>query len=105
MRAPAVTINNARRLRRQLSAPEARLWIRLRERALGRPVFRRQHPIVPYVLDFYCAKPRLAIEIDGLSHDMGDRPRARPISCTTATRRPTHSLAWTPDLSAASAPA
>ena len=29
----------------------------------------------PYVLDFYCAKARLAIEIDGASHDMGDRPQ------------------------------
>jgi very-short-patch-repair endonuclease len=28
-----------------------------------------------YVLDFYCAKARLAIELDGASHDMGDRPR------------------------------
>jgi very-short-patch-repair endonuclease len=28
----------------------------------------------PYVLDFYCAKARLAIELDGVSHDMGDRP-------------------------------
>jgi len=26
------------------------------------------------VLDFYCAKARLAVEIDGMSHDMGDRP-------------------------------
>src|SRR3954463_12815095 len=75
MRAPAATINNARRLRRQLSAPEAQLWIRLRTRAPGRPVFRRQHPIGPYVLDFYCAKARLAIEIDGASHDFGDRPQ------------------------------
>ena len=38
------------------------------------PVFRRQHPIGPYVLDFYCAKARLAVEIDGMSHDFGDRP-------------------------------
>jgi very-short-patch-repair endonuclease len=38
-------------------------------------VFRRQHPIGPYVLDFYCSKARLAIEIDGISHDMGDRPQ------------------------------
>ena len=38
------------------------------------PVFRRQHPIGPYVIDFYCAKAWLAIEIDGMSHDMGDRP-------------------------------
>jgi very-short-patch-repair endonuclease len=57
-----------------LSPPEARLWNRLRQRAPGLPVFRRQHPIGPYVLDFYCAKARLAIEIDGMSHDVGDRP-------------------------------
>ena len=29
----------------------------------------------PYILDFYCAKARLAIELDGASHDMGDRPQ------------------------------
>ncbi len=38
------------------------------------PIFRRQHPVGPYVLDFYCAKARLAVEIDGLSHELGDRP-------------------------------
>jgi very-short-patch-repair endonuclease len=38
-------------------------------------VFRRQHPIGPYVLDFYCAKAHLAVEIDGISHDMGDHPQ------------------------------
>ena len=74
MRAPPTTIANARRLRRALSPPEARLWSRLRQRAPGLPTFRRQHPIGPYVLDFYCAKARLAIEIDGMSHDVGDRP-------------------------------
>jgi very-short-patch-repair endonuclease len=74
MRALTKTIDNAQRLRRALSVPEARLWNRLRARAPGKPAFRRQHPIGPYVLDFYCAKARLAIEIDGLSHDMGDRP-------------------------------
>ena len=39
------------------------------------PVFRRQHPIGPYVLDFYCAEARLAVEIDGISHDFSDRPQ------------------------------
>jgi very-short-patch-repair endonuclease len=58
-----------------MSVPEARLWNRLRWRAPGKPVFRRQHPIGPYVLDFYCATARLAVEIDGMSHDMGDRPQ------------------------------
>jgi very-short-patch-repair endonuclease len=75
MRAPKETIENARLLRRNLSPPEARLWLRLRTRIPGAPVFRRQHPIGPYVLDFYCAKARLAIEVDGIGHDLGDRPQ------------------------------
>ena len=75
MRAPKKTVETARVLRRNLSPPEARLWIRLRARIPGAPVFRRQHPIGPYVLDFYCAKARLAVEVDGIGHDMGDRPR------------------------------
>ena len=37
-------------------------------------MFRRQHAIGSYVLDFYCAKARLAIEIDGASHDVSGRP-------------------------------
>jgi very-short-patch-repair endonuclease len=36
--------------------------------------FRRQHPIGECVLDFYCADRRVGVEIDGQSHDMGDRP-------------------------------
>jgi very-short-patch-repair endonuclease len=74
MRAPTRVIGTARRLRRKLSAPEARLWSRLRGRVPGKPVFRRQHPIGPYVLDFYCPAARLAIKLDGSSHDMGDHP-------------------------------
>ena len=58
-----------------MSPPEARLWSRLRKRVPGQPVFRRQHPVGPYVLDFYCASARLAIELDGISHGMGDHPQ------------------------------
>ena len=62
---------NTRRLRRELSLPEKLLWVRLR----GSDVkFRRQHPIGPYVLDFYCPTAKLAIEVDGTAHDFGDRP-------------------------------
>jgi Protein of unknown function (DUF559) len=32
------------------------------QRTPGAPAFRRQHPVGPFVLDFYCAKARLAIE-------------------------------------------
>jgi len=63
---------NARRMRSDLSLPEVLLWRRLR----GADVrFRRQHPIGPYVLDFYCPSAGLAIEVDGISHDMGNRPQ------------------------------
>jgi very-short-patch-repair endonuclease len=69
MKAPTETIANARRLRRALSPPEARLRSRLRARSPGAPAFRRQHPIGPYVLDFYCAKARFAVEIDGMAQN------------------------------------
>jgi very-short-patch-repair endonuclease len=36
--------------------------------------FRRQHPLGPYVADFYCASAKLVVEVDGESHSMGDRP-------------------------------
>jgi len=75
MRAPSRTVGNAQRLRRKLTVQEARLWNRLRTRLPDQPIFRRQHPIGPYVLDFYCPKAHLAIEIDGISHDMGNRPQ------------------------------
>ncbi len=61
-------------MRATLTPPELALWARLRARGEGQPVFRRQHPFGPYIFDFYCAKARLAIEIDGQSHAMGERP-------------------------------
>ena len=63
---------NARQFRRTLSLPEKLLWARIKG---ADPRIRRQHPIGPYVLDFYCAAARLAIEVDGIAHDMGDRPQ------------------------------
>jgi len=46
----------------------------LRRRAAAGFEFRRQHPIGPYVLDFYCDSAKLAVEIDGFAHATGDRP-------------------------------
>ena len=63
---------NARRMRRDLSLPEKLLWVRLRGAEIR---IRRQHPVGAYVLDFYCPAAKLAIEVDDISHDMGDRPR------------------------------
>jgi very-short-patch-repair endonuclease len=67
------TRDNARQLRRALTPPEARLWVALKGRALADLRFRRQHPIGPYVLDFFCAGARLAVEVDGESHGFGNR--------------------------------
>ena len=64
----------ARRLRREMTLPDVLLWNALRSTDVGRK-FRRQHAIKPYVVDFYCASARLAIEVDGIVHDMGDRPQ------------------------------
>jgi very-short-patch-repair endonuclease len=38
------------------------------------PVFRRQHPVGPFVLDFYCSDASLCIEVDGGWHHVGGRP-------------------------------
>ncbi|MGB5484277.1 MAG: DUF559 domain-containing protein [Parasphingorhabdus sp.] len=63
----------ARQLRKTMSKPEVMLWQLLRKKPLGIK-FRRQHPIGPYIVDFYCASAKLAIEVDGMAQDMGDRP-------------------------------
>ncbi len=76
---PAGTLRRARKLRAEMSLPETMLWSALRQRPGGFK-FRRQHPAGIYVLDFYCAKARLAIEVDGWVHDnpaTADRDRRR----------------------------
>ena len=57
----------ARHFRRNLTDAEARLWLRLKGKPDGLH-FRRQHPIGPYVADFYCTAARLIVEIDGQVH-------------------------------------
>ncbi|MET0588759.1 MAG: endonuclease domain-containing protein [Novosphingobium sp.] len=63
----------ARRQRREMSLPEGLLWRELRRSPHGIN-FRRQHPVGPYVIDFYCAQAKTGFEIDGFAHDMGNRP-------------------------------
>ncbi len=60
----------AKELRRNLTQAEANLWARLRNRQLGGLKFRRQHPVGPFIADFYCAEHRLVVEIDGDIHDL-----------------------------------
>lgn len=64
----------ARGLRRRLSLPEGLLWRAIKGGKADGLKFRKQHPIGPYVLDFYCHEARLCVEIDGASHGFGKRP-------------------------------
>jgi very-short-patch-repair endonuclease len=57
-----------RKLRANSSASEKVLWEFLRKRRLGGFLFRRQYPVGPYVLDFYCAEAKICIEVDGEQH-------------------------------------
>ena len=66
-------VTKARDLRDKLSLPEVLLW-RLLKGSPDGVHFRSQHPVGSYLLDFYCAKTKVAFEIDGIAHDMGDRP-------------------------------
>ncbi|WP_240549496.1 endonuclease domain-containing protein [Devosia salina] len=67
MRAPDFIRERAKSLRRSMTGPERTLWALLRRDQLNLH-FRRQHPIGPFILDFYCAKAKLCVEIDGPVH-------------------------------------
>ncbi|MGB7656379.1 MAG: endonuclease domain-containing protein [Novosphingobium sp.] len=66
-------VSKARALRQDMTLPEVLLWNLLRKSPDG-VHFRRQEGIGNFVLDFYCAKAKVGIEIDGIVHDMGDQP-------------------------------
>jgi very-short-patch-repair endonuclease len=61
--------DRARELRQRMTSAEKKLWFALRSRKLGGFKFRRQHPIGPYTLDYFCNELMLDIEIDGRAHD------------------------------------
>ena len=62
-----------KKLRNNLTEAEVVLWSRLRNRQVLNQHFRRQVSIGRYVVDFYCAKLKLAIEIDGDLHYLEER--------------------------------
>jgi very-short-patch-repair endonuclease len=58
----------ARRLRRDATEAEKKLWAHVRNRQMGGFKFRRQWPIGPYIADFICFEAKLIIELDGGQH-------------------------------------
>jgi len=65
---PTEHIAFARQLRQQHTDAENLMWYLLRNVRLDGFKFRRQHPFPPYVLDFYCHKAKLCVELDGGQH-------------------------------------
>jgi very-short-patch-repair endonuclease len=65
----------ARYLRQTMSPAQSQLWDRLRMRQVGGWKFRRQHPIGPYFVDFYCPAARLVVQIVSATHEDEPSPR------------------------------
>lgn len=61
-------IGFAKQMRKCPTSPELFIWEILRAKRFAGLVFRRQHIVQPYILDFYCHKLRLAVELDGSQH-------------------------------------
>ncbi len=62
------TKNFRKKLRKTQTRPEQLLWFGLRKSNLNYK-FRRQYGIGRYIIDFYCQELRLAIEVDGITHE------------------------------------
>jgi adenine-specific DNA-methyltransferase len=65
-------VSTARHLRKNQTVAETHMWSLLRKKQLGTR-FRRQHPMGPFILDFYAPEVRLAIEVDGAVHDLAEQ--------------------------------
>ncbi|HWP91282.1 MAG TPA: endonuclease domain-containing protein [Thermodesulfobacteriota bacterium] len=59
----------ARKLRKNSTLSEIFLWQHLKGKQMLGYDFHRQKPIDDYIVDFFCSKLMLAVEIDGVSHD------------------------------------
>src|SRR6185295_703507 len=62
----------ARKLRTEATETARKLWALLRNGSFGGVRFRRQQPIGPYIVDFYCASAKLVVELDGGQHSETD---------------------------------
>ena len=69
MRGPnKIKTQQARRLRRDSTDAELKLWNRLRSRLLNGHKFVPQTPIGPFIVDFVCRDRSLVVEVDGSQH-------------------------------------
>ena len=74
----SIILDRARRLRREMTEAERKLWRFLRDRPLVGVKFRRQVPIGNFIADFCCVEHRLIVELDGGQHaDQEDADTSR----------------------------
>ena len=66
--AAPVTFEKAKLLRNKMTPEEISLWEKLKNKQICNVRFRRQHPIGVFIVDFYCHKAKLVIELDGKIH-------------------------------------
>ena len=62
-------LKNAKLLRKNMTYSEVKLWMELRNGSMMGYDFDRQKPMLNYIVDFYCKDLRLAIEVDGITHE------------------------------------
>ena len=70
-------MENSKRLRKQMTPEEFRLWYLLRGRRFFGYKFRRQMPIGPYIVDFAYFKAKLIVELDGGQHQNKEKYDSR----------------------------
>ena len=62
----------AQQLRENMTDAEKHLWWKIKTKQVKGLIFYRQKPIGEYIVDFYCPKAKLVIEIDGSHHFIGE---------------------------------
>ncbi|MBZ9869009.1 DUF559 domain-containing protein [Mesorhizobium sp. CA15] len=81
---------NARKMRKQMTDAELKLWNEIRAHRLMGLSFRRQMPIAGYIVDFACPDKKLIVEIDGSQHTL-----AEVSASDTARTAKLEALGWT----------
>ena len=66
------TFDKAKTLRKDSTPAEKQLWKMIRNRDVKGFKFRRQHPLLYFVADFYCHEALLVVELDGSIHELED---------------------------------
>lgn len=63
----------ARELRKNMTEAETKLWYAIRKKQIEGYQFYRQKIIGNYIVDFYCPRARIIVEVDGSQHYLGEK--------------------------------